>query len=348
MNFVDFVKCSTTAIAASFLMHASASAETAKAPPPFDGKKQIHIAMVRNYTEGEFMEMYRAGAERQAALMGIKLTILGKQGDNQAQANFMHQMINAGVDGIIVQHGASETMAKPAADAVAKGIPVVAFDVDLKNPAINQIAQDDYMLGRMAAEQMVKDFGGKADVGYIYVAGILPLDKRDKSYGEVKAKNVGIRELARSGSLDSPIIGKNAGQVKTILRANPSINAYVAPYDEFAKGVVAALEETDNANKVKIYSADISTEDIQMMIKPGSPWVATVATNPAAIGAVCVRALAMKIAGQTLRKDILVPPVLFTQDMLRKAGVTSMTQLRQKFPQFERVDAAMAPWIKVD
>ena len=123
------------------------------APAPFNGSKQIHIALIRQMVEGEFMQMYRAGAQRQADLMGVKLTIFGKNMDNQAQANFIYQAINMKVDGIVIDHGLSETMMKPAQDALAAGIPVVAFDVDLKNPEIVQIAQNDHLLGRMRSEE---------------------------------------------------------------------------------------------------------------------------------------------------------------------------------------------------
>ncbi|ADD68872.1 periplasmic binding protein/LacI transcriptional regulator [Denitrovibrio acetiphilus DSM 12809] len=318
------------------------------APAPFNGTKKIHIALIRQMVEGEFMQMYRAGAQRQADLMGIKLTVFGKNMDNQAQANFIYQAINMGVDGIIIDHGLTETMVKPAKDALAKGIPVVAFDVDLKNPEIPQIAQDDHMLGRLSLEAMIKDFDGKANVGYVYVPGILPLDKRDESFTKIKKEYPGIKELARTGTLESPFSVKNADQVKAILRSKPEINAYFAPYDELAKGVILALQESNMTKKIRVYSADISTQDIQLMVREGSPWAATAATNPAAIGAVSVRAICKKIAGEQLPADILIPPMLFTQEMIREAGVKNMKQLRAKFPQFNHVERAMAPWIPVD
>ncbi|MFT6559307.1 sugar ABC transporter substrate-binding protein [Sneathiella sp.] len=323
-------------------------AGAADAPKPFDGSKKVHIALIRQMVEGEFMQMYQAGADRQAELMGVKLTTFGKNMDNQAQANFVYQAINMGVDGIIIDHGLTETMKKPAADAVAKGIPVVAFDVDLKHPEINQIAQDDHQLGAMSLEAMLRDYSGKANVGYVYVAGILPLDKRHVSFEKVKKENPGVVEVARTGTLESPFSVKNAEQVKAVLRANPNINAYFAPFDEFGKGVIMALEENNMTDKVKVYTADISTQDIQLMIKPGSPWAATAATNPAAIGAVSVRAIAKKIAGEELEHDITIPPMLFTQDMLKEAGVKNMKQLRTKFPKFNHVERATAPWIPVD
>jgi simple sugar transport system substrate-binding protein len=317
------------------------------APAPFDGSKEVHIALIRQMVEGEFMQMYRAGAQRQADLLGVKLTVFGKNMDNQAQANFVYQAINMGVDAIILDHGLTETMKKPAADALAAGIPVVAFDVDLKNADIPQIAQDDYLLGKMALDALIADFNKKANVGYVYVAGCLPLDKRDVSFTKVKEEYPGIKEIVRTGTFESPFSVKNADQVKAVLRANPDINAYFSPYDEFAKGVIMALEETRMTDKVKVYSADISTQDIQMMGKKGSPWAATAATNPAAIGAVSVRAAALRIAGQPVPHDITIPPMLFTQKMIIEANVKNMKQLRAKFPEFNHVERAMAPWIPV-
>ncbi|WP_028328902.1 hypothetical protein [Brachyspira alvinipulli] len=52
-----------------------------------------------------------------------------------------------------------------------------------------------------------------------------------------------MKEIARTGTVESPFSVKNAEQVKATLKSNPQINAYFAPYDEFAKGVVLALDE---------------------------------------------------------------------------------------------------------
>ena len=315
------------------------------APAPFDGSKKMHFALIRQMVEGEFMQMWQDGAQKQADLMGIKLTVFGKNMDNQAQSDFIYQAINMKVDGIILDHGLTETLSKPAADAVAAGIPVVAFDVDVKHPEINQIAQDDHALGRMSLDAMNKDYNQKANIGYVYFAGILPLDKRDQSFTEFKKEFPNMKEIVRTGTVESPFSVKNAEQVKAVLKANPQINAYFAPFDEFAKGVVLALEEEGLTDKIKVYSIDISTQDIELMIKEGSPWVATAATSPRLIGALSVRALALKIVGEEIPHDILITPILFTQDMLRKAGVKNMEDLEIKFPEFNKTTNMTASWI---
>ena len=315
------------------------------APAPFDGSKKMHFALIRQMVEGEFMQMWQDGAQKQADLMGIKLTVFGKNMDNQAQSDFIYQAINMKVDGIILDHGLTETLSKPAADAVASGIPVVAFDVDVKHPEINQIAQDDHALGRMSLDAMNKDYNQKANIGYVYFAGILPLDKRDQSFTEFKKEFPNMKEIVRTGTVESPFSVKNAEQVKAVLKANPQINAYFAPYDEFAKGVVLALEEEGLTDKIKVYSADISTQDIELMIKDGSPWVATAATSPRLIGALSVRALALKVAGEPIPHEIFITPTLFTQSMLKEAGVKNMEELEIKFPEFNKTTNMTASWI---
>ena len=88
------------------------------APAPFDGSKKLHFALIRQALEGEFLQMWQTGSQKQADLMGIKLTVLGKNMDNQAQADFIYQAINMKVDGIILDNGFAETLTEPINEAV--------------------------------------------------------------------------------------------------------------------------------------------------------------------------------------------------------------------------------------
>ena len=97
--------------------------------------------------------------------------------------------------------------------------------------------------------------------------------------------------------------------------------------------------------KLKIYSADVSTADIQEITEPGSPWVATVATNPAVVGAVSIRAAALQVAGQEVPHQITVKPTLLTQEGLRAANVRTIEELAKKVPAFNTSDAVTASWI---
>ena len=315
------------------------------APAPFDGSKKLHFALIRQALEGEFLQMWQTGSQKQADLMGIQLTVLGKNMDNQAQADFIYQAINMKVDGIILDNGFAETLTEPINEAVKLGIPVVAVEVNIPNPEINRITLDNYSLAKNSLDAMVKDYNQKANIGYVYLSGQPSLDARDEAFTDLKKRFPNMKEVARSGTLESPFSVKNAEQVKAVLKANPQINAYFAPFDEFAKGVVLALEEEGLTDKIKVYSIDISTQDIELMIKEGSPWVATATANPTQAGALCVRALALKVAGEPIPQNILIESHLFTQDMLRKAGVKNMEELEIKFPEFNKTTNMTASWI---
>ena len=105
-----------------------------------------------------------------------------------------------------------------------------------------------------------------------------------------------------------------------------------APYDEFAKGVKIAVDEAGMSSSVKIYSADISTSDIAAMREPDSAWAATAATNPAVVGQVSVRTLAMMLAGEDPGHNVIVPPTLITQKDLNDNDIKNMEELGAKLP----------------
>lgn len=314
-------------------------------PAPFDNASEVQIALVRYLSTGDFFQAYLSGVEAQAEALGVDLRIFDSRQDAALQADMVDQAIALGVDGIIIQHGLTESMREAAQRAVDAGIRVVAFDVNVENDAIPQIEQSDYLLGQLALEQAIVDNGDTWDAGYVYVPGIAPLDRRHEAWEDIKAANPGITEVAQMGTLDNPIANANANQARSVLQANPTISVFFAPYNEFAKGVKIAVDEAGLTQDVSIYSADVSTADIAAMREPDSAWKATVATNPAVVGEVSVRALAMMLAGEDPGDQVIVPPTLITQDFLNEADISNMEDLSANMPQFAHADVAMTDWM---
>jgi len=314
-------------------------------PAPFDNAGEVKIALVRYLSTGDFFQSYLSGVETQAAALGVDLRVFDSRQDAALQADMVDQAIALGVDGIIIQHGLTESMKDAAQRAVEAGIKVVAFDVNVENAAIPQVEQSDYMLGKLALEQAVVDNGDSFTAGYVYVPGIAPLDRRDVAWEDIKTANPGIKQAAMFGTLDNPIANSVANQARSVLMANPNINVIFAPYDEFAKGVKIAVDEAGLTSDIKIYSADVSTADISAMREPGSAWAATVATNPAVVGEVSVRTLALMLAGESPDAQVIVPPTLITQDFLNSEDIKNMGDLGAKMPQFAHADVSMADWM---
>lgn len=319
------------------------------APAPFD-KGEVQIALVGYLFSGDFPEAYLQGVEKQAAALDVKLRIFDARQQAASQREMIERAIDLGVDGIIVQLGLAETLRDSVDKAVAKGIKVVAFDVDLNNPRVTQIEQDHHAIAQLALDRALQDNGPAFNAGYVYIGGFTPMERRDEIWRQVKAANPGIVEKARFGTLNPPIANSVADQASAVLRANPDINVIFAPFDEFAKGAKIAVDEAGRAAKIRIYSADISTADIQIMKEPDSAWTATAAINPQVAGAISVRSLAMLIAGEDPGRRLLVPPTLISRQQLLDLDVKNVRDLARKVPAFGDSAAIASPaWIpKVD
>lgn len=332
---------------AAFLSAASAAYAAGgvpNAPAPFD-RGGVKVALVNYLSTGDFFQAYEAGAQRQAKALGIDLRIYEGRQDATQQRDQIQQAIDLGVSAIIVNHGLPESLKDVVQTALDKGIKVVAFDVDLANPKVPQIEQSDHDLATLLLNQAVKDNGDAFSAAYVYVAGFAPLDRRDAVWQAFKAAHPKVREAARFGTVDNPIAQSVANQASAAYRANPDVRVVFAPYDEFARGAKLAADEAGVASRLRIYSADISTADIESIREPGSSWVATAATNPAVVGAVSVRAAALLVAGQDPGHRIEIKPTLITRDDLVKNDIHTIADLGRKFDAFRRSDAATAKWI---
>src|SRR5580698_6325124 len=312
------------------------------APPPFD-KGGVKIALVSYLSQGDYFEAYEAGVARQAKALGVDLHIFQGKQDAALQREQIEQAISLGVQGIIVSHGQPEAVKDVIQKAVDAGIKVVVKDIDIGNPKVPLVSQSDHDIARQVLDQALKDNGQKFDAGYVFVAGFRPLELRGEVWAEVKKANPGIAEKAIWGAVDSNTATSVASQTAAVLRAHPEISVVFAPYDEFARGVKLGAVEAGGADKIKIYSADVSTSDIQDMREAGSPWAATSATNPAVVGEVSLRAVALMIAGQDPGKLIEVSPVLITQEQLNKNDIKTVSELDAKLPGFGHSDQAAAP-----
>jgi len=321
------------------------SKPAAAMPAPFD-QGEVHVAIVQQSGQGDYFQQYLNGTKLQAAKLNMKLDVYDAQGDNAKQASQLDQAIASGVKGIIVRHGMPDTLCPGVNKALEQGIKVVIYDVEIQKCAPNavQTQQSDNQMASLVLDQMLKDIGKDAKVGYVNVLGIAPLDRRDVVWTQYKKDNNWSQSFFTGKYTDSTA-SDTAPMVYAALQANKDVVAVYAPYDELSKATLSALEQAGMKDKVKVYGADISAADIELMTAEGSPWVATGATDPNAIGAAVTRVLALDLAGQLTTKNVEFPPILVTQQMLRDKNIKNMADLRAAEPSLNISDTMSAPWI---
>ncbi|MEJ2665625.1 MAG: substrate-binding domain-containing protein [Deinococcales bacterium] len=320
-----------------------ASAAAQNIPAAFSGGNQPTVALVRQLCTGDFFSQWLNGAQNEAKSLGIKMVTYCANGDDAKMASDMQIAITQKVDAIIVDHGRDATMAPLVQRATGAGIKVVTFDLSTTDPAVVQIAQNEFSMGLQITMKMLSDLNGTGEMGLVYVGGFDPLDKRKAVFDAVRKFYPNVTLDGTWGTVSSNTVGEVESQTSAALLAHPNMKAILAPYDAFALGAMNAVSRQNK--DVKVYGCDISTADIQAMIAAGSPWVATAATNPANIGSVAVRAAARLVAGETLPRYVLIEPTLVTRAFLVDNNVTNMADLSQKMPAFATTDELMTPWM---
>jgi len=300
----------------------------------------VDIALVRQLGSGDYFEQWLAGAQAQADALGVNLNVFNANGDDAQQALDLESAVTQGADAIIVDHGFAETVQPGVKDALDADIPVVAFDVDAGDDRAISVEQSDNALAEAVLGQLVDDTAGEAQVIYVYVAGFAPLDRRNEVWEQVKADEPGLEQVAQIGVVNDNTAAEVADQAKAALQANPGVTAIFAPFDEFAKGATLAVQELGLQDTVKVYGADISTADIEVITADGSPWVATAATDPANVGAVAVRAAYLAATGEEVASSLEVPPTLITRDQLIAGKVTTIQDLTAAVPELTTPEVA--------
>lgn len=333
---------------------AKPAAQAAETPPPAtaglpaafaDPTQKPRIALVREVGEGSFFERYLAGAQSMADELGVDLVEANARGDMAKMVTAMENFTQQGVDAIIVDHGRPDPLQPKINEALAKGIKVVTFDLVVENPDVPEIEQDDMFIGFQLSKKLATDYGGNANVVYVNVGGFAPLDKRDRSWQNFKWRYAGLKEVAKIGAVTDNTAADTQTRMEATMKEHPEANVALAMWDEFAKGAVRAIMQAGKSDQIKVYSVDITNEDIQMMTEPNSPWVATVATDPYNVGRLAVRSAAALVAGEKVDKYLLVAPELITQDFLLQNNITNMDELVQALPTLGESSLSWYDWM---
>ena len=316
-------------------------------PAPFaDPANKPKVALVRELGEGSFFERYLAGAQSQAKELGIDLIESNAQGDEAKLVANLENAIQQKVAGIIIDHGRADTLRPVVQKALAAGIKVVAFDSSLNLPDVPEIEQDDLLIGLLAARQLAVDAGGKGQVIYANVNGFAPLEKRDRAWQDIKWRYPDLQEVAKIGKVSNSTAADTQAQAEAAIKANPDAHIILAAYDEFAKGVTRAIQQAGLSDKYSVYGVDINTDDIQLIIQPGSPWKATVGTDSYNVGRLAVRAIAATIAGDKVDRYLLVQPSVITQDFLLKNKVQDIDGLVKALPELGESSLIWPEWLQ--
>ncbi|QJU39292.1 sugar ABC transporter substrate-binding protein [Serratia marcescens] len=308
----------------------------------------VRIAVIRNLGSDDNTTQFLAGAIQEGRKLGFKVDTFLSNGDDARFQDFVNQAISQKYDGIILSQGRAPYSTDLVKRIAAAGIAVAAFDTDVSGrvPGVTVSQQDDASLANASFGQLVKDFNGQANIIKLWVAGFPPMERRQAAYQQLLKQHPGIHELESIGAVSSDVQGDTANKVGAVLAKYPKgkIDAIWGTWDAFTQGAYKALKE-NGRTEIKLYSIDISNQDLQLMREAGSPWQVSVAVDPKLIGAVNLRLVANKIAGESTPdsyqfKAAVIPQAL----LLAQPGPVNVAGLAKIIPGWGTSSDFVQPW----
>lgn len=290
-------------------------------PERFKGGEDVKIKVIRKIGGDDHTKQFLAGAKEEGEAMGLKVDVYSADGDSQKFHNEINKALQEGYDGFIISHGDDPETIDSVKKLVEKGKSVVTFDSNVELEKIEGVtltSQNDEVLATFAMEQLIEDFDGQAKIAYLWVDGFPPMVRRNAIYTEKLKNNPGIKEIERFGVASADTSGETKAAVAEMLKKHPKgeLDAIFATWDAFAIGAVDAIREAGR-DEVKIYGIDVSNTDLKLMKENGSPWEYTAAVDPKLIGALNMRLVAKKIAGEETPKNYNLEAYLIAQDELQ-------------------------------
>lgn len=255
-----------------------------------------------------FFVSLKDGVVVEANNLGMKTIVVDAQNDSAKQSNDVEDLMQKGVDVLLINPADSSAISTVVQSANALGIPVITLDRSADEGEVEAlVASDNAKGGAMAAEFVEQLLGKGAKVIELEgVAGASATRERGQGFHQVADTNLTV--IAKQTADFDRIKGLNV--MENLLQANPDVQAVFAHNDEMALGAIEAIQSS--GKMIPVIGFD-GNEDALKSIQDGK-LTATVAQQPDLIGQLAVQAAQDVLQGKPVEKLIPAPLKLVTKE----------------------------------
>lgn len=258
-----------------------------------------------------FFVTLRDGAQEAADELGVELIVVDSQDDPARESSNIQDLIQQGVSALLINPTDSDAVVPSVQRANDAGIPVFTVDRGASGGAVvAHVASDNVAGGAMAAEFLIEAIGGSGDVVELQgIPGTSAARDRGEGFNRVVSGASAVEIVAAQTANFNRTEGLNVFQ--NILQAEDSIDGVFAHNDEMILGAVQAAESAGRADEIVFVGFD-AVDDAVAAVGDGR-LAATVAQQPAEIGAIGVRTAVSYLNGESVDQSIPVPLSLVTE-----------------------------------
>ncbi|UUE10108.1 D-xylose ABC transporter substrate-binding protein [Dickeya zeae] len=232
--------------------------------------KEVKIGMAIDDLRLERWQKDRDIFVKNAEEKGAKVFVQSANGNEETQISQIENMINRGVDVLVIIPYNGQVLSNVIAEAKREGIKVLAYDRMINNADIDfYISFDNEKVGELQAQYLIN----KVPQGNYFLMGGSPVDNNAKLFRQGQMKV--LKPLIDSGKIK--VVGdqwvdawlpENALKImeNALTANNNKIDAVVASNDATAGGAIQALSAQGLAGKVAISGQDADLAAIKRIV----------------------------------------------------------------------------------
>jgi ribose transport system substrate-binding protein len=249
------------------------------------------------------MEDVNAGF-KDAGLTG-DLVIESADTDAQGQIAQIQNLVNKGVDGIIINPGDVNALNPTLEDVVAQGIPVIAVDQEICAEGVINVVIDQKEWAKISAQWLAEQLDGQGDI--VLIEGFV-------GHPANEARMAGVEEVL-SQYPDITVVGRDTGMwdqatgqqvMSNFLASIPKIDG-VWTQDGMAAGVLTAIQ-TANPETWPIVSGEARQSYLAMwseVLADHPEFKSIGVVNPPGVGASGLRVMVNLLQGKEIDESQL-------------------------------------------
>jgi ribose transport system substrate-binding protein len=262
-----------------------------------------------------FFVTLKEGAEEAADKAGVELIVVDAQDDSAKEATNMEDLIQQGVDAILVNPTDADAIVPSIQKANEAEIPVFTIDRGANGGVvISHIASDNVAGGMVAGKYLCESLGGEGKV--VELEGIAGTSAaRDRGNGfntymsnECSGVEIVARQTANFNRAEGLTVYEN------ILQAQPEIDGTFAHNDEMILGAIEAAEAAGRAGEIVFVGFD-AVDDAVAAVNAGK-LAATIAQQPAEMGRFGIETAVKYLDGEVVEQYIPVDLSLVSGDFV--------------------------------
>ena len=187
---------------------------------------------------------------------GVKLIYMDANGDSQLQSKQAGEMINKGIDMLIISPNEAQPLTPIVEEAYNKGIPVVVIDRKTASSSYTAyVGANNFEIGKMAGEYTAESLEGKGNVLEVMgLPGSSPAIERQRGFSEALKKYPGMKIINQV--YGNWLKKDTEAQLDKIKNSLHQVDAIFAHNDQMASGARKILNELKLSKQIKVIGID--------------------------------------------------------------------------------------------